>query len=55
MEFTAVDMYLMDIGDATSTEFDFQDTAWLNAFDENPDLMGLKMGLCHSHHSMAKY
>lgn len=55
MVFTAVDMYLMDIGNAASTEYDFNDTSWLNAFDENPELMGLKIGLVHTHHNMSTF
>ena len=61
----ATDMHLMDIGDATSTEFDleFEDVKEIHELHEesdpfkmleNPDKL-LRKGMIHTHHSMQAY
>lgn len=50
---TAVDLYLRDIGDAGSTEFDL--TPEVTTYMIDNGLIGTQMGLIHSHHSMATF
>lgn len=54
LEIICKDIYVMDIGNSTYTEFsDSIDTAGYIA--NNPDLLDCQMGLIHSHHSMSTF
>lgn len=65
LEILAEDMFLMDIGTATSTEYDFkgEDLNKLYEYNEKADAIKmidepkerLRMGLIHTHHSMDSY
>lgn len=51
---TCKDIYVMDIGSATYTEFDMSPEV-ISYMCENPDLLGMQMGLIHSHNNMATF
>lgn len=48
-----VDIYLMDIGNATYTEFDMSPDV-IGYMAQNQELLNCQMGLIHSHNNMAK-
>lgn len=52
---TCVDIFVMDIGTATYTEFDMSPDV-MTYMTEHPELMeeGINMGLIHSHNNMSK-
>lgn len=56
LKFEAIDMYLMDIGSHTYTEFEYGPEL-VNAYDENEELMGegVRTAMIHSHHNMPVY
>lgn len=50
---TCVDIFVMDIGNATYTEFDMSPDV-ITYITEHPELIECQMGLIHSHNNMAK-
>lgn len=48
-----VDIYIMDIGTASYTEFDMNPDV-ISYMCENPELLDCQMGLIHSHNNMSK-
>lgn len=56
LEFEAIDMFPMDIGDHGSTSFKWTPDL-IDAYDQNPELMdeGVRTALVHSHHNMNAY
>lgn len=48
-----VDIYVMDIGTATYTEFDMSPDV-ISYMTDNPELLDCQMGLIHSHNNMSK-
>lgn len=52
IELTAVDLYLMDIGNSVFTEYEFN-AEIAGYIAENPELVEAQTGLIHSHHSMS--
>lgn len=50
---TCVDIFVMDIGTATYTEFDMSPDV-MTYMTEHPELMECQMGLVHSHNNMSK-
>lgn len=46
---------LMDIGSAAYTEYETEAELTLDLYDEYPDAMLMRIGHCHSHHSMQAY
>lgn len=51
---TCKDIYVMDIGSAGYTEFDMSPEV-ISYMCDNPDLLGMQMGLIHSHNNMATF
>jgi hypothetical protein len=51
---TCKDIFVMDIGNATYTEFDMSPDV-ISYMTENPDLLDTQMGLIHSHNNMATF
>lgn len=51
---TCVDIYLMDIGTGTYTEFDMSPDV-ISYMCDNPNLMDAQTGLIHSHNNMATF
>lgn len=50
---TCKDIYVMDIGTQTYTEFDMSPDV-ISYMTENPELLDCQMGLIHSHNNMSK-
>lgn len=50
---TCRDIYVMDIGSGTYTEFDMSPEV-IGYMCDNPGLLGMQIGLIHSHNNMAK-
>lgn len=51
---TATDIFLMDIGTSSSTNYSFDDGV-IDAYDNVPDAFDKKIGHIHSHHKMDAY
>lgn len=51
---TCKDIYVMDIGSACYTEFDMSPEV-ISYMCDNPDLLGMQMGLIHSHNNMSTF
>jgi hypothetical protein len=49
-----VDLYVMDIGNSTFTEF-IMSPEVITYMTENPELLDCQLGLIHSHHNMATF
>lgn len=47
-------LWLLDVGTESFTSYDF-DEKILDAYDENPDFMSMKIGHLHTHHSMRTF
>ena len=54
LEIQCVDIYPMDIGSSTYTEFDVNPDI-ISYMAENPDLLDCKLGLIHSHNNMKTF
>jgi len=52
---TLYDIYLQDIGTPGYTAFKNDPETMLNLFDKRDDLLGHRMGIIHSHHSMRTF
>lgn len=52
---TAVDLYLMDIGDYSSTDFNLEDNSESLLYQVENGLLNCGVGLIHSHHSMKAF
>lgn len=48
------DIYVMDIGNSGSTEFEMSPEV-ISYMSENPELLDCQLGLVHSHHAMATF
>ena len=48
------DIYVMDIGNSGSTEFEMSPEV-ISYMSENPELLDCQLGLIHSHHAMATF
>ena len=53
LEIHCVDVFPMDIGTTTYTEFDMSPDV-ISYMTNNPELLDCKMGLIHSHNNMSK-
>ena len=49
-----IDIFVMDIGNSTYTEFDMSPDV-ISYMTENPDLLDCQMGLIHSHNNMSTF
>lgn len=54
IEVRCVDIFLMDVGSATYTEFDMSPDV-IAYMSEHPELLDCQMGLIHSHNNMATF
>jgi hypothetical protein len=48
-------MHLQDLGSGAYTDFDNDGAELIDLYDEYPDLMDMRCGLIHSHHTMAAF
>lgn len=54
LSFTGHHLYLMDVGTAAATEFNY-DKNVIDLYDKIPEAIDMNIGLTHSHHSMSAY